>query len=165
MYEYAPRSDKKLEKILFSGLLLLAAIFYIGSMMPNMPLPAMFQAVAFLCITFAIILISRYLITRYVYRVQPSQTREGLDFEIVEYCGRRITTVCRIGVSEIVSVTPVTRENRRALARTHKRATVYRYTGTLSVDGTYLLYVEHGEEHFYLYILSDAHLERILSSN
>ncbi len=164
MYEYRPNTDKKTEKLVFSGLLVLAAIFYVGSMLPMMPMPALFQLIAFAILAVAIVVISKFMLCRYEYRVgiNEANPQGELDFVITECVGKRRTVVCRIERSAVVSVTPVTKENKKALASKHKGKNVYRYVGELFADNCHLLHIKQEDTEFYLYILSDEGLKKAI---
>ena len=157
MYEYVPKSDKKTEKLIFFGMLGLATLFYVGSIVPNMLFPALLQLIAFSLLTVAIVVISKFMICRYVYRIEPREATEnlgeGYDFVIVQYSGKHVSTVCRCDLSSIVSMTHVTKENKRELSTSHKGKSVYRYVADLRADNVYFLEVSQYDRIFYLYIL------------
>ena len=159
MYEYAPKVEKKLEQLVLSGFLILGALLYGGSLIPQMPFPVVLQLLSFVCFVIAIIVASKLLLCNYVYRMEPREDGE-YDLIIVEHCGKRVTVVCRIERSAIQEVTHITPENRRALSKQHAKKTAYRYAGVLFAPNLYLLSCEHHGEPFVLYILAD---ERLLS--
>ena len=166
MYEYSPKTNKKTEKTVFFGFLGLATLFYVGSLIPNMLFPAVFQLIAFALLAVAIIVVSKFMLCRYIYCVEKreddSLLGEGYDFVIVERIGRRSTTVCRFGTDKIVSLTRVTKENKKSLADEHRGKNVYRYTAEMRADNVYLLVAEQYGQTAYVYILADAVLEKIL---
>lgn len=167
MYEYTPKTDKKKEKLIFLGLLVIAAIFYVGSLLPFMPFPAVFQFVAFAALAVAIVVVSKFMICHYVYRIEPSETSPdgGMDFVITECVGKRKTVVCRVERSAIVSVTPITRENKKALADLHRGKDVYRYMGEMFAENRYLVKIEQYGAELYIYILSDEGLLTAISNH
>lgn len=167
MYEYSSKSNKKTEKTVFFGLLGLATLFYVGSIIPNMPFPAVLQLVAFALLAVAIIVVSKFMLCHYVYCVEKreddSPMGEGYDFVVVERIGKRAITVCRFDTEKILSVRRVTAENKKALALEHRGKNVYRYTAEMRADNVYLLAAEQNGEPVYVYILSDTVLEKLLS--
>lgn len=163
MYEYSPKSDKKLEKLIFSGLLVLSAIFFVGSKMPSMPLPILFQLVSFCLLAIALIGVGSILFCRYVYCVEPIEGACGSrDLVIYKVRGERRVAVCRVACVSVSSMTLVTKENRRALAREHRNCRVYRYTDRICAENMYLLRLEEDGESVFLYVLSDSTLKDLI---
>lgn len=164
MYEYAPKTDKRAERLIFLALLAFAAINYVSSMMPFTPFPALFQLVAFVSLAIAIIVIGKYMLCRYIYRVEPSESAPNgeMDLVITECVRQRKKVVCRIERSAVVSVTCVTKENRQALSSLHKGKQVFRYTGELFPKNCALLEIVQDETQYFLYILCDEALEKAI---
>ena len=167
MYQYSPKSNKKIEKTVFLGFLGLATLFYIGSIMPNMPYPAAFQLVSFALLTVVIIVVFKFMLCHYVYcvekRAEDSPLGEGCDLVIVERIRSRATTVCRLDVEKILSVRRVTEGNKKILSSEHKGKNVYRYVAEMRADNVYLIAAEQNGETIYVYILSDSVLEELLT--
>lgn len=164
MYEYAPKTDKRAERLIFLALLAFAAINYVSSMLPFTPFPALFQLVAFVSLAVAIIVIGKYMLCRYVYSVEINEASPDgeMDFVITECIRQRRKVVCRIERSAVVSVTYVTGENRKALASKHKGKPVFRHTGELFPKNCALLEIEQNETQYYIYILCDEGLENAI---
>lgn len=143
--------------------MILGALLYGGSMLPNMPFPAVLQILSFVCFAIVIAIGSKLLLCHYVYQVE---TREdgGLDLIIIEHCGKRVTVVCRLETAAILEVTHITSENRRELVKKHAKDHVYRYTGVLREENVYLLSCEHHGEKLVLYILADERLLSLIST-
>jgi hypothetical protein len=121
MYEYSPNSDKKSEKLIFSGLLVLSAIFFIGSKMPSMPLTFLFQLLSVCLLAIALIGAGSTLFCRYVYCLERSEGEyTSSDLVIYRVRGARRVAVCRVACAAVSSMTLVTKENRRALMRACK---------------------------------------------
>ena len=155
MYEYAPALPKKKERLIAILSLLLGLLMFGFSQIGGIPFPVIYQLVGIAFLAVFIIFISRYLMRRYVYTVESRG--EGLppDFIVTEYYGRRITVVCRISVSDIEEVIPITRENRQELRAKQTGRLFYDYTADLFSKNRYLITVTDGEHRFCARILAD----------
>ena len=160
MYQYAPKSEKKTEKLLMLGTVLFAIFCFICSKLPGMIYPFILQVVSFGFFAFAIIIVSKYLLTSFVYSIEAGNDGNR-ELVVVQHSGRRILTVCRIPLSSVCEVTAATRENIKPLMKARRQKTVYRYTGELVFTKGLLLDVEYGGECFGLLILSDEVLEEL----
>ena len=165
MYEFAPKTDKKREKLWLIGSLGMGALFFVGSYLPGMPLPSVLQMISFACLAFAIIVVSKYLLCTYVYRIELDELSGERELVVIEHCSRRIRTVCRLPLSAIVSVQEVHGETRRAFMKQHREKTVYRYTGEMSSWHLIGLEVSYGGEQFCLLILYDERLKSLIMPN
>ncbi len=163
MYEYQPKGDRRRDDLIIFGLFVLGAMLLVGSYLPHIPYPAVWQLLGMVAFTPAILLFSRFRLTRYTYRAEPRVDGE-YDLVIVETCGRRIRTVCRIGSDCIQSMTQVTGENKKQLADVCRGQTVYQYVAVLFATNKYLLQVEEYGRVSYLYILADERLKELLAS-
>lgn len=164
MYHYTPKSEKKLEKLIFAGLVVLAVLFFAGSQIPQIPYPVIFQTAAFALIAFAIIIVSKFLITDYSYSLEQDG---GSQTELIvrERCGKRLRVVCRIPLSAVTGCTVTDRENRKKLLAERKSRLIYRYTGEMIPQDCLLLDVTYGGEEFCLLILSNSDFEAILKGS
>ncbi|MBQ8431796.1 MAG: hypothetical protein IJX28_02825 [Clostridia bacterium] len=157
MYEYAPGREKRKEK----RFLLLGALCAIGlfaaSRIPGVLFPWILQFLSVALGSVLLLLASRCLLYSYVYRVGDA------ELTIVEYCGKRRTVVCRIYLSDILSVEEIRRENRRERLALCKGGRVYSYLGEWFPSRYYLLTVRDGEERFYLKINADSGLLQAFS--
>ena len=165
MYEYSPNFDKKFEKLLFGGLLMLSILFFIGSKMPSMPLPILFQWISFCLLAVALIGAGSVLGCRYVYCVEPREEDNSYDLVVYRVRAERRVAVCRVACASILSMTRVTKENRRALTRSHKGYRVYRYTDALCTENLYLLRLEEDCDSVVIYIFSDLGLKNAISNH
>ena len=164
MYEFAPKADKRREKLWLIGSLGLAALFFIGSYLPAMPLPSVLQLIAFACFSFAIIVASKYLLCTYVYRIELIEGGER-ELVVIEHCARRIRTVCRLPLSSVRSVQEVTAQNRKRFLTDHRQRMIYRYTGEMQSVRAIGLEASYGGEEFCLLLLYDEGLKRVIELN
>lgn len=169
MYEYTPKSDKKLEKLIFFGLVVLGVLFYGGSLIPYMPIPTVLRFLAFLIFIIVIMVGPKFLLCQYIYRIEQrcetDYMEQGLDLVIIECFGKRVRTLLRIELTAIHSMTLVTEENKRELSRKCKGKINFRYMANLGANNRYLLEISHNEELIYVYILSDDILKRYILEN
>ena len=162
MYEYFPKEPKKKEQMLLFGFLIGGSFLYGISQIPNLPFPAILQVVSFFLFTGAVIVLSRYLLRNYAYRIEPREGFDVCDLTVTEYCGKRISVVCRISLSDVIAVRHVTVQEARSIARLQKGKTVYDYTCRISPENLYLLTVRNGEETYDLRIVADDGLVAFL---
>ena len=169
MYEYISKSNKKREKLVVFGLFVLGLLIYGGSLLPHMPIPALIQLLSMAAFVPAAIIAVRCLLTQYVYRVEARDGSDvldaGRDLVIIEKCGRRLRTVCRIGTETVASMTLVTKENKRTLAEASRGKTVYRYTAELFAQNVYHLELTGENSGICLRILSDEALNTAILFN
>ncbi len=156
-YEYDPKSPKKREKLATFGLLALAALLFGVATHPNVHYDSLYHVGMIFALVGAVMFVSRCLLRRFVYAVTESDSpdRTAPDLVITEYYGNHVTVVCRISVTDIVEITKLTSENRKAVSGTLRQQRVYYYTAQLWGDGIYLLKVRDEDEIFYLHILAD----------
>ena len=162
MYEYNPKLDKRREKLTVLGLAVLGALFYGGSVLPNMPIPALLQLLAVVSWMTAAIIAVRYLLLNYRYSVVERVGDGGLDLVIVERRGRRQGVVCRVGLETVQSVMRLEKRSRRTVRERTINTRIYRYTAVLFGGERYLLEIRDGEDFYFLQILSDVTLEKLL---
>lgn len=112
MYEYRPPHRNVRARLIALFLFLLAvAMFVTGALAPKYPV--IFQAVGLFLLVPTIQIVTRYIIVQYLYRYRPTETGDA-DLEIYSYRGgARMQLVCRVAVSEIKKLAPLTSENRR----------------------------------------------------
>lgn len=163
MYRYTPQEPKKREGMVTMAVLLLSCATLAVSEIPNMLLPMLWQLIGLCLLTAFLLLMVTYLLRRYIYCIEPRDdgaSTDVPDLVILQQQGKRIGTVCRISVSDVEKITHVTKENRRALAKTVKGGRIYHYADRIAPPNLYLLTVRDGDRRFYLRILAD---ERLLS--
>ncbi len=146
--EYAPQFKKKKEKLLTIALLVLALTLYVTVALLNPPFPWLFQLLAMASLAFSIMLISMCLMRRYIYRIEEKDG--NVDFLISEYYSRRITVVCRVSLSSVLSVTPFSSEAQQQAMRLEdgKRLPYFRYSEVLFGEERYLLTIDEKGERF-----------------
>jgi len=161
IYEYAPQLAKKRERLLCIFLPILGAALFFASVFPGMPLPWLVQMLAIGCFGATVMILSLCLMRSYVYTVEEG-TGGNPDFIITEYYGRRRTVVCRVALSDVLSVSPYGEETKKMLAEKKGASRCYVYTGALFDCSQYLLDVEAHGERFFLRICADKELLRVL---
>ena len=165
-YEYAPKTNKKKEKLWVLSLVAVAACLFTVSCIPGVLFPALLQLAAVICLCATVLLSCRYLLRSFVYRIEETQNPlvdTPLDFLILEYHGKRVQTLCRISLTEIKKVEAITKENQKQIADSLKGKNVYDYTVQLELKDRWLLRVEREEGTFYLKITANEELIRYLS--
>lgn len=161
MYAYRPKFEKKKEKLIAWFLTALGFILYITSRIPKVPVPGIWQILGVFCLTGMILLVSMCLMRRYDYVLE--QTEDGeVDFIITEYYGRRATVVCRVFLSDISSVLPLTKETQEQHKALKKQGTHYSYTGLLFDESRYLVEMQAHGEHVFVRICADETLVKLL---
>ena len=163
--ENQTKLNKKREKLIVLGLFVLGTLFYGGSVIPNVPFPALIQLLSVLVWLSAALIAFRYLLLDYHYRIEAREGTDELDLVIVERRGRRVSTVCRVGIETIRSTTQICKENRRTVRELTREKTVYRYTAVLFSSDRYLLEIDDGNESYFVQIMSDSNLNRFLNLN
>ena len=165
MYEYSPKNSKLREKITVAVSGISALALYAVSVLPGTAFAWAFQLGAVLCLTLAVLVTARFLLRRFVYAIEPSDRGNGTDFVILEFYGKRVTTVCRIALENISRVEPRTKESGSRLAAEKNGKRFYRYVAELFPRDAALVWAEESGEECILLISADAGLLKILSSN
>ena len=146
MYEYFPREPKRTEKLMLIGVLVTALIFLGISKIPEMPFPALPQFLVVVLLTWCVLILTRYLLRNFSYRIAPSENNDIPELTITEYCGKRVSVVCRVLLSDVVEVRCLTHKEYRRLARTQRERCFYDYTSRVKPVGLYLLTIREGAE-------------------
>lgn len=152
MYQYNPQFKKKKEKLLSLAMAILGVVLYASSQIPNAPFPGLIQILGICALAGCILLISMCILRSYSYEIVEGKEEGKLDFVITEHYSRRKTVVCRIGLSDVVSVTPYDPNWKK------EKNTLYSYTGVLFDEKRYLLEVQAHGEHFFIVICADETL-------
>lgn len=155
MYAYHPKFQKKKEKLLAWFLVALGVALYIASQFPEVPIPGLVQILGVGSLAGCILIVSMYVLRSYSYELVENE--EGkTDFIITEHYSRRKTVVCRVGLSDVVSVVPYDQNRKK------EKNTVYTYTGILFDEKRYLLEMQANGEHFFVIICADETLLNLL---
>ena len=162
MYEYFPKEPKKQEMMILAGLLGSGFFLYGFSRIPDLPFPALLQLFSVILMVGAVIVLTRYLLRDFCYRIEPREESDIPDFTVTEYCGKRISVVCRISLNDITEVRPMTVKEARNLAKGQKSRRVYDYTCRINPENLYLLTVSAGEDTFDIRIIADKALTEFL---
>ena len=163
-YEYAPRFQKKKEKLLCYSLIGLAAALIVVSYVPGAPYPAYIQLLGLGAIVAMIMIYSMCVAHHYSYCIEE---REGAapDFIITEYYGRRVTVVCRVAVTSVMSATPWNEETKKRFDEQKKGKHSYVYTGVLFDEKQYVLDIEEDGMRFFVRICAEDALIRHLTDH
>lgn len=162
MYEYFPKDPKKKELWILLGLLGTGFFLYGISQIPGLPVPAVLQLLSVILMGGVVIVLTRYLLRDFCYRIEARDGFDVPDLTVTEYCGRRITVVCRISLNDIIEVRAMTAKEARTLAKAQKGRLVYDYTCRMDPDNLYLLSVRDGEKSYDIRIVADAGLSAYL---
>ena len=163
MYEYFPKEPKKRERLLLACLAVGAFSLYGISRIPAMPFPAIWQLLAVVLLGGVVVVLTQYLIRDFCYRIEMSEDGAVPDFTVTEYCGKRITVVCRISLNDIVELRPITDKEYKHLTRTQKGRRVYDYTCRIDPGNLYLLTARDKDELYDVRIVADERLAEYLS--
>lgn len=160
MYEYAPLLTKRRERLISILLLFLGLGLFGFSQIKGIPFPVIYQMLGVFALTATVILAARYLMRRYVYSVVPQTDEPGapLDLVITEYYGRRISVVCRVSVSDIEEILPITGDTKKKIREKQQDRLFYDYTADLFSQNRYLVIATDGEHRFCARILANEEL-------
>ena len=162
MYAYRPKFQKKKEKLLAWFLTALGMILYITARIPGAPVPGILQILGVFCLAGMILLVSMCVMRRYEYVLEQNEDGE-VDFIITEYYGRRTTVVCRVSLTDVRSVLPLTKETEEQHKALKKQGSHYSYTGLLFDEKRYLVEMQAHGEHIFVRICADEALLKLLS--
>ena len=162
MYEYTPIYTRKKELLTVSALLAVAAVLMVASKLPWTSLPALWQLASFVLFTGAILVTVRFLMKSYTYCVSfdGESASQAPEFTIVERSGKRVQTVCRILLSDILEAERVTKENGASLKAKRRGKNTWQYYAELSAPDLCQLTVQDGDEWYFLLLQAD---DRLLS--
>ncbi len=163
-YTYSPRQKNDKPKQLIIALLFAAAAFavlYIA--LPSYK--GVVGLVALVAITAAVFLYTKYISSEYFYDIILGEDGAPL-FVVRQKTGKRESTMCRIELSRVLSLTPMTKEE-RAAHKTEAGYVRYVYTPTMSPELTYFINVASRYEKAEIIIEADgefiAMLERAIA--
>lgn len=162
MYAYRPQFEKKKEKLLSLSLALVGVVLYGSSQIPGAPFPGLIQILGIAFLAVAILLISMCIMRRYDYVLEADENGKT-DFIITEYYGRRTMVVCRVRLSDVCSVLPITKDTEEQRKALKKEGTHYSYTGVLFDEKRYLVEMNAHGEHVFVTICADERLVELLS--
>lgn len=156
MYDYrVPRQNAK-ARLLALLFLMLAVGAFVGSAFT--PYPAILQCVGLACILPTIQLVARYMVLQYLYRLR-SYEDGNVDFEVYAYRGgARMQLVCRVGLEEVVAVTPLGDENKKAPSGIKR----YGYQMDIAPVGAVVVSIRNSDGDCELLLVPDAYIEGAL---
>ena len=114
-YEYTPENKNPAEKLLVSQALVFAAASFGVSQLRGIPYPAILQFIAVVFLTVAVALANRCILRSYTYTVTEPDGAGQRDFVITEHYGRKHTAVCRVGLSQLLSVRAVRADEKKVI--------------------------------------------------
>ncbi len=158
MYAYHPQFKKKKEKLLAWFLVALGVVLYVTSQYPAAPVPGLIQILGVGCLAGSILVVSMYILRSYAYELIQAED-EKIDFVITEHYSRRKTVVCRVGLEDVVSVTPLDSNWKK------EKETLYTYTGVLFDEKRHLVEMQAHGEHFFVIICADETLLNLLAKH
>ncbi len=162
MYRYEPKHKKTVEKRLTFGLYFVGFLCFLLSQIPALRFPALLQIVGLFLLTGATLILIQYLLRDYAYCVEEGD-REVPDLTVTEYYGRRITVVCRVAITDVEAITPITKETREQVKRITKGKRVYVYTSEIFPADLCLLTVRmEDDDPFYVKISADKDLIKVI---
>ena len=161
MYAYRPQFEKKKEKLLSLFLAIIGVVLYGSSQIPGAPFPGLIQMLGIAFLAVAILIITMCIMRRYDYVLETDESGK-VDFIITEYYGRRQMVVCRVGLSDVCSVLPITKETEEQRKALKKEGTHYSYTGVLFDEKRYLVEMNAHGEHVFIIICADERLIELL---
>ena len=162
-YEYNPTPEKRRERLWTGFLFSLAMILMILSYLPIVPLPWILQVLAVGLLSGCVYLAARYLLRSFSYRLEESRLG-GIDLVVVEKCGKRLQTVCRISTADVTLAEKILQENKKQLLTKTKGDRFYRYQAQTDPEDHYLLtFLENGETAYLLISADQMLIDGILS--
>ena len=151
MYEYIPEGKRKGMKGLCMGLFVGAVVLFFASGIEGMLYPSVMQMAAVIILAVAIMLMGRYLLRHYLYRI--ADDGEGLDFLVDELSRRGRYTVCRLGLSKLLSAEPWSDETKPKGSKK-----IYNYCVEMKPRDSWILEFEDGEDRIYVRLSPDEKL-------
>lgn len=163
-YEYTPENKNPAEKLLVSLALVFAAASFGVSQLRGIPYPAILQFIAVVFLTVAVALANRCILRSYTYTVTEPDGAGQRDFVITEHYGRKHTAVCRVGLSQLLSVRAVRADEKTVIRDAEKTANfIYRYLTPLFPKKFLLVTVQTGDAVTLLRIPAEKGLEDALT--
>ena len=155
-YEYMPTSHNGWIKTLCMGLFFGAVVlFFVSGLKEYVPMPWLFQFAAICMVTVAVMLMGRYLLRYYLYRVEEAEGQT--DFTVTEITRRGGTTVCRLGLSQLLAVKEWNGENQPPRGRK-----IYNYCVDARPVRSWLLEFADGEDVIFIRFSPDERMLAIL---
>ncbi len=163
-YEYTPEKKNTAEKILVSLALVFAAASFGVSQLKGIPYPAILQFIAVVFLTVAVALANRCILRSYTYTVTEPDGAGERDFVITEHYGRKHTAVCRVSLSQVLSVRAARADEKTVIRDAEKAANfIYRYMTRLFPKEFLLVTVQTGDAVTLLRIPAEKGLENALA--
>lgn len=166
MYELIPsKTNKKAQNIILVLFLGAAGIFFLSTFLEGLSFLWVFQLFAIILMGAAIYLVSRYTAKIYLYRVAPTDSGTDLTVHETSPGGKRVKTVCRIGLSSIKKRVKLEgKDCSLADIRKEKKPT-YDYRPDLYPNESILILSDEGGTEVYICLAYDEKLFELLSPN
>ncbi len=161
-YLYAPRFKKVREKAMVLLLFVLSVALFVFSKMPNIPVPAAWQALALVALVISILGLTQSVLKRYTYAVE--ETDASTDLVVTEHSGKHTRVVCRVSLLDIKELRRLDPNDRRGGSLPRTAGRLYSYVDALEASIVLLLTLSEGEETVYMRIAADETLFSILST-
>ncbi len=130
-----PKAQSNLAKNVFFALLGSALLILVASYISPM-FNGLISFAAMICIVAAVYIYSKYIGADYYYDITES---EGAPLLVIRHkVGKRNTTLCRLDIASIVSVTPLTRSELKAKPQ-EKDILRFTYCPTMCAQSVYLI--------------------------
>lgn len=158
-YEYMPKANNKGLKAICTGLFFGAVVLFgaSGMMGDVIKMPWLMQFISICMLTVSILLMGRYLLRYYLYRVE--EVDGGVDFTVDEITRRGRVTVCRLGLSDLVSIKEWNDENKPPRGKK-----IYNYCVDARPAASWVAEFADGEDRIYIRFSPDGKMLTILEN-
>ena len=159
MYDHRPsRTDATAKRAVFLLLVAAAAALVGSALVPSGSLAL--QCLGLFLLLPATQLAARYLALQYLYRIRPREDG-STDLEVYTYRGgARMQLVCRIALSDVKEISPLTKENRKPQAGTKR----YHYAPDMHPANATVLSVDNADGACELLLAPDETMLTLLRS-
>ena len=158
MYEYTPKTNKKIPYIIVFFCLVSGIVLFMPSTLSE-DLSLWLRVIGIWAFAAAFIVTDRYLFTSYTYIID--QKDDGsVDFIVSELHFKKHRTVCRIAVGEIAAISRIEKGKKPALP---KKTRIFNYQAELFSQSYHLLRVENTDGEFFIKFSPDLKIISLIS--
>ena len=166
MYELIPtKTNKKARNIILLLFLGAASILFLCTFLRELPFLWVFQLFAIFLLCAAIYLVSRYTAKIYLYRITPTDSGRDLTVHETSPGGKRVKTVCRIGLSSIKKRVKLEGNACSLSAVRKEKKPTYDYRPDLYPNESILILSDEGGTEVYICLAYEERLFELLSPN